>query len=213
MTNVLVRYWWVVVLRGLLSALFGMLALVWPVVTLASLVLFFGAYSLIDGVFAIVAGVQQRHRWGALLFKGLLGIGAAVVTFAWPGLTALALLYVIAAWAVMTGVLEVVAAIKLRKVIDGESLLALSGVTSIVFGAMLMIWPSAGALALVWLMGAYALAFAVLQIGLGLRLRSLTPPGHSTARMHEHEEARKAEQAAAREHAPHGQPVTQGGSL
>lgn len=213
MTNVLVRYWWAVVLRGLLSALFGMLALVWPVVTLASLILFFGAYCFLDGMFSIAAALKQRDRWGALILKGSLGIVAAGVTFAWPGLTALALLYVIAAWAVMTGVLEVATALKLRKVIDGESLLALSGITSIVFGALLMIWPGAGALALVWLMGAYALAFAVLLIGLGLRLRSMTPPGHSTARMHEHEEARQAAQQAARRHALQGQPVTQGGSL
>jgi uncharacterized membrane protein HdeD (DUF308 family) len=185
MSNVLVRYWWAVALRGLLAVVFGLLALIWPGVTLASMVLFFGVYALVDGVFSIAAAVRQRDRWGAMVLKGLLGIGAGIAAFSVPGITALALIYLIAAWAIVSGVLEIAVAIKLRKEIEGEVLLVLSGITSIAFGGLLAMWPIPGAFAVVTLVGIYALVFGVLLIGLGFRLRALGPSEHAAARRRE----------------------------
>jgi uncharacterized membrane protein HdeD (DUF308 family) len=192
MLNVLVRNWWTLALRGLLAVAFGIMAFVWPGITLSSLIILFAAFALADGVLALVAAVQQRGTWWMLLIEGLVGIGAGVATMVWPGMTALALLYLIASWAVVTGVLEIIAAIKLRKVIEGELLLALSGVASIAFGVMMMVQPGVGALAVVWLIGAYAMVFGVSLIALGFRLRarrtktvqsaSYLPPLHDGAR-------------------------------
>jgi uncharacterized membrane protein HdeD (DUF308 family) len=170
----LARNWWVVALRGVVAIIFGLLTFVLPGITLAALVLLFGAYAIVEGIFNVIAAVRARPGaapWWALLLEGLVSIGAGVVTFIWPGLTALVLLYVIAVWAVITGVLEIAAAIRLRKVMTGEWWLALSGVLSIVFGALLMIAPAAGALVVVLWIGAYAIVFGALLIGLALRLR------------------------------------------
>ena len=136
------------------------------------LVLLFGAYALVDGVFAIVAGVRgsQGHRW-LLLAEGALGVLAGLIAFFWPGLTALALLYVIALWAIFTGVVEVVMAIRLRREMENEWLMALSGVLSVVFGLILAVLPGVGLLSLVWLIGIYALAFGIALIVLGFRVR------------------------------------------
>jgi uncharacterized membrane protein HdeD (DUF308 family) len=176
MVIVLARNWWALALRGLFGILFGITAFAWPGITLVSLVLLFGAYSLVDGVFNVIAAVRGGTRggvpWWALLVQGLAGIAVGIMTFAWPGITALALLYLIAAWAVVTGVFEVVAAIRLRKEIRGEWLLALSGILSVLFGLSLVAWPVAGALAVVWLIGAYAFASGVLLLILAFRLRS-----------------------------------------
>ena len=165
--NAPVRHWWTLALRGLFAVLFGIMAFVWPGITLASLVILFGAYAFVDGVFAIVAAVEHRERWWALVIEGLAGIAAGIITVVWPGITALALLYVIAFWAMATGVFEIAAAIKLRKLIEGEFLLALSGVASIAFGLLLLFRPGAGALGVVWLIGSYALVFGVLLTQLG----------------------------------------------
>lgn len=172
MLNTLTRYWWIVALRGLCGVLFGLMALLWPGITLGWMIILFGAYSLANGVMALISAVQHRDRWWSLTLEGLAGVAAAVVTFMWPGITGLALLYVIAAWAIVTGVLELVAAIRLRKVIPDELLLGLSGLASIGFGVLLMVWPGAGALAVAWLIGVYALVFGGLLIGLAFRLRS-----------------------------------------
>jgi uncharacterized membrane protein HdeD (DUF308 family) len=171
---VLARNWWALVLRGLFAVLFGIMAFAWPRLTLEVLVLLFGAYALVDGVFAIAAALVGRPRgmpWWALLVEGLIGVAVGIVTFVWPGITALVLLYLIAAWAVLTGVFEIVAALRLRKEIRGEWLLALSGILSVLLGVALVIRPGAGALALVWLIGAYAIASGVLLIALGIWLR------------------------------------------
>lgn len=181
--NTLVRHWWLVALRGFLAVLFGVLSLIWPGITLATLVIFFGAYSFVDGIFALISAVRHRERWAALALEGVAGIAAGVITFFWPGITALALLYIIAAWAIVTGVLEVVMAIRLRKAIKGEVLLALSGIASLVFGLLLIILPGPGALAVVWLIGAYAIAFGVLNIVLGFRLHALKEPDASPPRI------------------------------
>jgi uncharacterized membrane protein HdeD (DUF308 family) len=170
----LTRNWWALVIRGIFGLIFGALAFAWPGLTLGVLVLLFGAYAIVDGIFAIVASFDTKgteKKWWALLLEGLLGIAAGVVTFMWPGLTALTLLYVIGFWAIATGVTEIAAAIKLRKIIKHEWLLALAGVASIVFGALLFAYPGAGALAVVWWIGAYAIFFGIMLISLGLRLR------------------------------------------
>ena len=173
MVEMIARHWWAVGLRGLAAILFGVLALLLPVHTLVVLVALFGAYALVDGLFALVATVRAatRHRaWGLLLLEGLGGIATGIVTFAWPGITALALLYVIATWAIVTGVLEVAAAFTARAEVAPAWLVGLSGVASVIFGVLLIVFPGAGALAVVWLIGVYALVFGVLLLGLAYRL-------------------------------------------
>ncbi len=167
----LTRNWWAVALRGLAGILFGIIAFVSPGISLAALVLLFGAYAFADGVLSIVSAVRRRgaDRWWLLLLQGIVGIGAGVVTWLWPGITAIALLFVIAAWALAGGALQVAAAIPLRKVITGERLLALSGV-------LLLVFPRPGALALVIWIGAYAFVFGILLLVLGFRLRGLRSP-------------------------------------
>jgi uncharacterized membrane protein HdeD (DUF308 family) len=182
---VLARNWWVLALRGLAAIVFGVLAFVWPGITLWVLVLLFGAYMLVDGIFAIVAAVRaagREARWWLLLIEGVLGVLAGLVAFFWPGLTALALLYFIAAWAIVTGILELVGAIKLRQEIEGEWALGLSGALSVLFGVLLVVIPApAGLLSLVWLIGAYALAFGALVLVLAFRLRNRGDVPHTAA--------------------------------
>jgi uncharacterized membrane protein HdeD (DUF308 family) len=167
--------WWMLVIRGAAAVLFGVLTFAMPQVSLLSLVLLWGAYAVIDGAFnmmAAIRGARAGRHWGWLLFEGIVSIGAGVVAFAWPGITALALLMVIAVWGVLTGAAAIAAAVRLRKVIQGEWLLALSGALSIAFGVLLVAVPSAGALALLWMIGAYAVVAGLLLIGVGVRLRS-----------------------------------------
>jgi uncharacterized membrane protein HdeD (DUF308 family) len=170
------RNWWALALRGVAAILFGVLAFAWPGITLFVLVLFFGAYMLVDGIFAIVAAVRaagEEDRWWLLLIQGILGVLAGLVAFFWPGLTALALLYFIAAWAIVTGIMEIVAAVRLRQEIEGEWALGLSGLLSVIFGVLLVVLPApAGLLSLVWLIGAYAVATGVLLLILAFRVRS-----------------------------------------
>ena len=175
MTPVLAQNWWSLVVRGLVALILGMVAFVWPGITLAALVILFGAYALIDGVvsFAGAWKASRAHeRWGVLVLEGMAGIVASAVAILWPGITAFALVVVIAAWALLTGAFEIAAAIRLRKVIAGEWLLALSGVASIIFGFLMIAFPLAGALAIAYMVGIYALVFGVLLMALGFRLRS-----------------------------------------
>ena len=168
--------WWALVLRGIFAIAFGVLAFVWPHITLTALVFLWGAYAFVDGVFAIAAGVKsygENKRWWLLLIEGILGVIAGVLAFVIPGITALVLLMLIAAWAIVTGAFEIAAAIQLRKHITGEWLLALAGVASIIFGVLLFLNPGAGALAVVWLIGAYAIVFGCLLIALGVRLHGM----------------------------------------
>jgi uncharacterized membrane protein HdeD (DUF308 family) len=176
MVLVLTRNWWALVIRGVAGLLFGLACFFWPDIALLSLVLLFGAYALVDGAFAIAAaisGADRDSRWWALLLQGIVGIITAVVAVVWPGITALALLYLIAAWALVTGILEIVAAVRLRKEIEGEWMLALAGFASVLFGIAIAVFPAAGALAVVWMIGVYALVSGVLLTAVGLRLRSL----------------------------------------
>lgn len=168
------RNWGWIVARGVVGVLFGFLAFIWPAVTLAVLVLLWGVYALADGVLALVAAVRVRGSgkpFWTLLIVGVLGIIAGILTLFWPGITALVLLAFIAAWALAMGIFQIAAAIRLRKVIEGEWLLALSGVLAVIFGA-LMVWrPGAGALAVVWVIAWFAILFGVMQIALGFRLK------------------------------------------
>ena len=165
--------WWALLLRGIAAVLFGLAALVWPGVTLLVLIVFFGAYALVDGVLAIVAGIwgSEGSRW-LLLAEGVLGVLAGLVVFFWPGMTALVLLFLISAWAILTGLLKVFMAIAFRRKVENAWLMGLSGVLSILFGVVLAVLPGAGLLSLVWLVGIYALIFGVVLIVLGFRARS-----------------------------------------
>lgn len=174
MVDLLARNWGWVMLRGVAALVFGLLALFNPGITVAALVILFGAYALVDGISTIISAIANRHgepHWVALLIGGIVSIAAGVVTFARPGFTALALLYLIAAWAIITGILEIVAAIRLREAIRGEWLLILAGVLSVLFGVLLIVAPGAGALAVVLWIGAYAVVFGIVLIILAFRLR------------------------------------------
>lgn len=173
--EILARNWGWIALRGVAGVIFGVLTFINPAISLASLVLVFGAYALADGVFTVVAAIMNRRgqpHWVAMLFGGIAGIVIGLITFLMPGVTTLALLYLIAAWAIVTGGAEIATAIRLRKVITGEWLLGLAGVLSVLFGLFLVVSPGAGALTVVLWIGAYALLFGIMMIALSLRLRS-----------------------------------------
>jgi uncharacterized membrane protein HdeD (DUF308 family) len=175
MLLLMARNWWLVVLRGIAAILFGVLAWTWPGVTLVVLVMLWGAYAFVDGALALVSAFSgaSGRPWWVLALEGVVGLGAAAVTWLYPGVSAIVLLWVIAAWAIVTGVVEIVAAIRLRKEIQGELWLGLAGVASVVFGGLLIARPGAGALAVIWIVGAYAIVFGVLLVALGFRLKRL----------------------------------------
>jgi uncharacterized membrane protein HdeD (DUF308 family) len=173
MVHALAKNWWLLLLRGIAAIIFGVLAFVWPGLTLLTLILFYGAFALVDGVLAIIAAITggaPAPRWW-LAIVGLLGIAAGLLTFLMPGLSALVLLLFIAGWAIATGVLQIVGAVRLRKEIDNEWLLILTGVISVLFGIGMMLAPGAGALALVWVIGTYAVISGVLLVALAFRLK------------------------------------------
>jgi uncharacterized membrane protein HdeD (DUF308 family) len=172
MLDVLTQKWWAVALRGIVAIVFGIVALVFPGVTLVSLALVFGAYAFVDGVFAIVSAFGHRGReavWYVL--DGVLGIAVGVATFFFPGITAQALVFLVGLWAILTGIFEVVAGFELP--VSRDWLLALAGVLSIVFGVLVFANPGSGAVAVVWLIGIYALVFGVTMLVFGIRLRGL----------------------------------------
>jgi len=167
--------WWLLALRGLVAVLFGVLAFVWPGATLITLVWLFGAFALVNGLLSLILAAKAPKgypRIGSLILGGLLGILAGLLTFVMPGITALGLLMLIAAWAIVTGIMEVVAAIRLRKIIANEWLLILAGIASVAFGVILFLQPAAGALALIWWIGAWALIFGILLVVLAFRMRN-----------------------------------------
>ena len=178
------RRWWLVLLRGLASIVFGLLAWTMPGVTLVTLVLFWGAYALVDGVAALIGGWQAKDSgkpmWQVVLI-GVLGIAAGIFTFSQPAVTAVALLMLIAAWAIINGVFEIAAAIRLRKEIQNEWLLILSGVLSIVFGVYMIANPGAGAMAVLWLIGVFAVAYGALLVILSFKLKKHAAPAAAAA--------------------------------
>lgn len=173
--DLLTHNWWLLALRGFCAVLFGILAFIWPGITLLGLVFMFGAFALINGILAFVLAARAPKgypRFGSLIFEGILSILAGIVAFFVPGITALAFLVLIASWAIVTGIIEIVAAIRLRKVIDNEWLLVLAGLASLAFGVLLLLRPAPGMIALIWWIGAFALVFGVLLIVLAFRLRN-----------------------------------------
>ena len=179
MVRSLSQNWWLVVLRGVLAILFGVSAFIWPGITLLTLVFLFGIYAIADGLIAIWTGfsrTRESPRWWTFLLEGLLSIGAGVVALVWPDLATLVLIYMIASWAVFTGILEIIAAIRLRHEITNEWFLALGGVLSIGLGILLFLQPAAGSLAIIWMIAGYALVFGILLVILGIRLRTWKGP-------------------------------------
>jgi uncharacterized membrane protein HdeD (DUF308 family) len=174
--NLRVNWGWIA-LRGGAAIAFGVMAILWPGITLAALVLLWGAYAIADGVLSLVAAFRVhdsgRPYW-AFLLEGFLGIGAGIIAFTWPAITALMLLMLIACWAIVMGIFQVFAAVRMRKEIEHEWLLGLSGIVSVLFGALMIFQPGAGALALIWTIAGYAIFFGALLVVLGLRLRSYT---------------------------------------
>lgn len=177
MLGLVARDWWVFAVRGIAAIVFGVLAFVWPETTLAVLVVLFGAYVLVDGVALLVAlargdTLARRNAWSVGIM-GVLGIVAGVVTFVWPDVTAISLLFVVAFWAIATGTFQVIAAIALRRELDGELWMGLGGVASIAFGALLIAFPGEGLISLVWLVGLWSIVFGGSSLGLAHRLRQL----------------------------------------
>jgi uncharacterized membrane protein HdeD (DUF308 family) len=176
MLQTLARNWWAIVLRGVFAVLFGLGAFFWPGITLAVLVLLYGAYLFADGILAVVWALMGRRAgpfpWGVFL-AGLVSIAGGLLTFFMPGLTALVLLYLIAVWAIVRGIFEIIAAFHLRRELTNEWLLALNGVLSVLFGILLIAAPGAGALAVLWMIGTFAVIVGILMIVLGFRLKGL----------------------------------------
>ncbi len=182
--NAITDKWWLFALEGVLAIGFGIIAWVWPDLTVLSLVVMFAAFSISIGVANLFAANDARQAgqspWG-FIFNGVLGIATGVVVAIWPDISTLALMYVIAAWAIVTGIFDVVTAIELRKVIDNEWFLALGGIASIVFGVLAALFPGDGALALVWAIGLYSIVYGGFLIGLGFRLHEAGRQLTSTA--------------------------------
>ena len=173
MLDALARNWWLILLRGVLAILFGVLAFIWPGITLLTLIFLYAGFAFADGALSLIAAVRggtPTPRWW-LALVGLMGLAVGVLTIFYPQITGLVLLMFIAAWAIVTGVLQIYGAIKLRNEIEGEWWLVASGVLSVVFGVLLVLWPGAGALAMVLVIGTFAIIFGALLVGFALRLR------------------------------------------
>jgi uncharacterized membrane protein HdeD (DUF308 family) len=178
----LAEHWWTFALRGAVAIVFGVIAFLVPGVTIAVLLGLFAAYMAIDGGLAIVAAVRAMRLHGSfwpLLLEGVADIAAAAIALVWPGITLLALIYIAAAWAVVSGVFLLVGAVRLRRV-EGRWLLVLNGVFSTIWGVLLFLWPIAGLLVLTWWLGAYAIVFGVVLLTTAFRLRRMLPSYHGT---------------------------------
>jgi uncharacterized membrane protein HdeD (DUF308 family) len=178
----LVQNWWLFTLRGIFAIVFGLLALIFPGPTMLSLMILFSAYMLVDGIFGIISAVRairrKEDRWGLLIFEGLIDIAVGILAFLWPGITVLAFVLLVGAWAIVTGALMTVVGFRLN-VSHGRWWLALSGVLSLAFGTLLVITPLIGAIVLTWWIGAYALAFGVALVIFSFKLRSRQHEGVS----------------------------------
>jgi uncharacterized membrane protein HdeD (DUF308 family) len=180
MLRTLARNWWAIVLRGIFAVLFGIGTFLWPGITLAVLVLLLGGYLVVDGILAVLWALARRNEgsfsW-ELFLVGLASLGAGIVTLLWPGVTALALLWVIAVWAIVRGIFEILAAFHLRRELKNEWLLVLNGAVTVLFGLVLIFAPVAGILAALWMIGSFAIVAGILMIILGFRLKGLKDAG------------------------------------
>jgi uncharacterized membrane protein HdeD (DUF308 family) len=172
---VIARAWWTFILRGVIAILFGLVAFIFPAIALVTLVLLFAAWFLVDGVAALAAAWNTRGQssWWVSLLEGVAGIVAGILALIFPGMAALALLYLVAFWSIVTGIVEIWAAIRLRQQINGELFIAAAGVISVLFGLYLVFFPQLGILGLLWLVGIFAVLFGIALIGLGWRLRGI----------------------------------------
>ncbi len=182
MVGQLLRNWWIPVVRGVLGILFGFLVFAYTRTAIQVFVYLFGIYALLDGVIALALAFDVSRGRGWLVLSGIAGIAAGILTFIYPSITAVVLVYIVAAWAVITGIFEIVAAFEWRQVLSDTWMLGLAGVLSIILGVLLFSSPSAGLLAWAWLIAIYAIVYGVLYIAAGIRLRSFQPSQSSTSR-------------------------------
>jgi uncharacterized membrane protein HdeD (DUF308 family) len=169
------RNWWLLALRGVIAIIFGLIALFFPGIALLAFIYIFAAYAFVDGIIAVITAITERGslgRWGWVLFEGILGILFGILAFVYPGETALILLYIVAAWAIITGIMEIVSAFVIRGFASLEWALGIAGVISVLFGVILFIFPGAGLLSILWLVGIYGIVFGVFFIIRAFRLRS-----------------------------------------
>ena len=167
--------WWTLVVRGVIAILFGIVAWIWPGLTVTTLTILFGAWLFVDGIFEIISAFANRDRVNSvwpLIIAGVINIIVGLIVLVWPGLSAIALMYMIAIWAILTGLLAIVTAIQLRKRIENEWAIGLTGAVSIIFGVLVMIFPGDGAVALVWVIGIWAIVIGIGLIADGFRLKS-----------------------------------------
>jgi uncharacterized membrane protein HdeD (DUF308 family) len=181
------RHWWLLGLRGLASVLLGIVAFLWPGATFFVLIAFFAAYMFVAGLFTLVSAFHFRDQgtpWPVLLLEGIAGLAIGIITFFWPGITALAAIFTIAAWAVITGVLQLVLAVHVRRELPDEILLILAGIVSVIFGAVCAAAPLLGLLIYMWIFGTYAIVFGILMLVFAVRVRGAathSPLGGTTA--------------------------------
>lgn len=183
MNDILLQSWWVLAVRGLVALLFGLASLLWPGMTLLGFLLLFAAYALTGGIVSVIGALRHRKsdsEWWMLLLIGLVGIGAGAIAVLHPGLTVLVLLLLIGANALVTGVLDIAAAIRLRRVIHDEWLMILNGAAAVLFGVLMFLFPAVGGVALVWMIGTYAVVTGALMLGLAFRLHRHTQPRVAT---------------------------------
>ena len=174
LARLIAENWWVLLLRGIIAILFGVAAYAWPGMTLATLILFFAAFVFVDGIFDVFAafsGRKENENWWVLLIEGLLGIAFGAITWMRPGVTAMVLLLLIAFWAMATGILRIIMAIRLRKEIEGEWWLILSGLASVLFGVFVMARPGAGAIAMLWVIAAWSIIVGIFLVILSFQAR------------------------------------------
>jgi uncharacterized membrane protein HdeD (DUF308 family) len=184
-SKIVSRIWWALVLRGVLAILFGIVAFFYTGQTLLALVYVFGVFVVVSGIASLVMAVragEAHQRWSWLAATGILSIAAGVVAFVWPGITALAFVYLVAAWAIVTGVAEIAFALAMPDTLPHPFLAGLSGLLSVVFGILLAVWPRSGAITLTWLLGIYAIVYGANLLYYAYRLRELGNVGQRLAR-------------------------------
>ena len=182
LTEWIIRHWWTFVLRGVLAILFGIVAVIWPGLTVATLIVIFGAYLLVDGVFSIGAAFVNggNGRWVQYLLIGVIDVIIGLATLIWPGVTALGLIWFIGIWSVIVGVLQIFGSFRLRQSVGNEIWALVSGVLAVLVGLYLMVFPGSGAVALVWVIGIYAIVFGAMLMALGFQLRGAGVAGSGT---------------------------------